>query len=110
MFNGRPQPSRPSCRRVRGVRLLVPAGLLLGVGTGLGGCAAPDGSFVRSERATYEAIAPEYAGYVRADPLLGPEQKARRLRTVRTWDLSLRQHEQPSTEPQTQPVEDSWNP
>jgi len=62
--------------------------------TAFGGCAAPDASFVRAERATYNAIAPEYVGYVSSDPALSDEQKARRQRTIQTWDLSIRQHEQ----------------
>lgn len=57
------------------------------------GCAAPDAAFVRAERATYDAVAPEYAGYVSADPGLTADQKARRQRTLQTWDLSLRQQE-----------------
>jgi hypothetical protein len=59
------------------------------------GCAAPDAAFVRGERATYHAIAPEYLNYVADDAALGDEQKARRQRTVQTWDLSIRQHERP---------------
>lgn len=61
----------------------------------LSGCAAPDRAFVRAERATYQAIAPEYTSYVDADERLSIEQKARRLRTVQTWDLSIRQQEIP---------------
>lgn len=82
--------------------------LPLGIGLALavasaGGCAAPDAAFVRAERATHQAVAPEYVRYVRADPALSPEQRARRERTVRTWDLSIRQHEQRAEPAQAQP-------
>lgn len=47
----------------------------------LGGCCGPS----EAERATVDAIAPEYSAYVQADPRLDAEQKARRLRTIETW-------------------------
>lgn len=50
-----------------------------------GCCATPDPTFVTASRATYEAIAPEYSAYVKADPALDAEQKARRLRTLDRW-------------------------
>lgn len=60
---------------------LLPFLLLL-----LAGCAGgPDPTFVTASRATYEAIAPEYAAYVKADPALDAEQKARRQRTLDRW-------------------------
>ena len=43
----------------------------------------------QADRATYDAIAPEYLGYVDADPALTPEQKARRVQTVRSWEAKL---------------------
>lgn len=52
----------------------------------LAGCAGgPDPAFVVASRATYEAIAPEYAEYVKSDPSLDAEQKARRQRTLDRW-------------------------
>lgn len=77
------------------VRLLAVGGCLL-VG---GGCATPKVAFVRSERATFNAIAPEYAAYVAADPALNGDQRDRRMRTLRTWDLSLRQQENQEARP-----------
>jgi hypothetical protein len=56
------------------------------------GCAtltAPQGPYVASDRATYDAIAPEYRAYVATDPNLNPEQRARRERTLETWRLRL---------------------
>ena len=58
-----------------------------------GGCVLPDAAFVRSERATFDTVAPEYRAYVASDPGLGAEQRQRRLRTVETWDVSIREQE-----------------
>lgn len=76
-----------------GVVPLAGAALLLACLSGVCGCATPEAAFVRAERATYQAVAPEYVAYVEADPALSDEEKERRRRTVRTWDLSIRQHE-----------------
>jgi hypothetical protein len=57
------------------------------------GCAAltqPPPDYVAADRATYEAVAPEYARYVDADPGLDTEQKARRARTVAAWEARIR--------------------
>jgi hypothetical protein len=43
----------------------------------------------QADRATYEAIAPEYEAYVTADPLLTKEQKERRHQTIRSWEAKL---------------------
>lgn len=50
------------------------------------GCAGPSSLYVQADRATYEAVAPAHAAYVEADPNLSAEQKARRLRTLTSWD------------------------
>ena len=63
------------------------------------GCAMPGAAFVRAERATFDAIAPEYRAYVAADERLSPGQKDRRLRTVETWDLSIGQQEDKGVRP-----------
>ena len=57
------------------------------------GCAGPAESFVKAERAMHDAIAPEHRKYVEADDNLSDEQKARRLRTLDSWDLLLRKAE-----------------
>lgn len=55
------------------------------------GCSAfPSGDHLAADRAIYEAVAPSYTAYVRADPTLSREQKERRLRTVEGWELQTR--------------------
>jgi len=64
--------------------LLLPAALL----SHAAGCASlesPAAAYVAADRATYEAVAPEYAQYVSADPSLDDEQRQRRGRTLETW-------------------------
>ena len=53
------------------------------------------GSYVAADRATYDAIADAYLGYVENDPNLDSDQKKRSERTVITWDLRLDQAETP---------------
>lgn len=53
------------------------------------GCAAP-ASFLAAERATYNAVAPEYLDYVNADPKLDAAQKQSRRDTIQAWDAGLR--------------------
>jgi hypothetical protein len=67
--------------------VLLPA--LLGAGGCHGQLVSPDQAYVAADRATFEAVAPEYRQYVAADALLGPEQKARRDRTLATWELRI---------------------
>ncbi len=43
-------------------------------------------AYVKADRQTYEAIAPEYLRYVRADKSLSDAQKRRREAKVRSWD------------------------
>ena len=42
-----------------------------------------------AERATYDAIAPEYAAYVQVDPNLAPDQKQRRLGLLESWRIRV---------------------
>ena len=56
------------------------------------GCAAltlPPADYVSADRATYDAVAPEYLDYVHADPALDEEQRARRTRTIDSWRLRI---------------------
>ena len=75
--------------------LLLPAWL-----SASGGCAvlgrSPSQAYVASDRATYEAVAPEYAGYVNDDPGLDDSQRARRVRTLETWRLRIESAERAS--------------
>jgi hypothetical protein len=66
---------------------------------------APGGAYVAADRATYEALAPEYAAYVAADPALADEQRARRTRTLETWRMRIESAEQAATAPTSQPVD-----
>ena len=75
-----------------------------------GGCTAvqslnaPGGTYVAADRATYEALAPEYAAYVAADPSLAPDERDRRTRTLQTWRMRIEAAEQAATAPTSQPV------
>jgi hypothetical protein len=63
---------------------------------------APGGAYVAADRATYEALAPEYAAYVAADPALPDEDRARRTRTLQTWRMRIEAAEQvapPTSQP-----------
>lgn len=50
---------------------------------------APAGAYVAADRATYDAVAPEYSAYVHNDPNLGDDERARRDRTLETWRVRL---------------------
>lgn len=63
---------------------------------GTGGCSAmqsPVAAYVAADRATFEAIAPEYLEYVEDDPSLIDEQRQRRERTVAAWRLRVEEAE-----------------
>lgn len=81
----------------RGLALLGAASLLA---SGVGGCSAlqgvqaPGGAYVAADRATYEALAPEYAAYVAADPALADDDRARRTHALQTWRLRIEAAEQ----------------
>jgi hypothetical protein len=74
------------------VALSVPLALAaLGIGCG------PSVAYLAGDRATYDAIAPEYAAYVDADPALNAPQRQRRHRTLESWRFRLEQAEQART-------------
>jgi hypothetical protein len=58
----------------------------------LAGCSAlsvqPD--YVKADRDTYNAIAPEYIAYVTSDKDLSQEDKDFKLDTIKLWDARLR--------------------
>jgi hypothetical protein len=75
-------------------RALAPALLALGAlaASSSGGCAAltgPGGPYVAADRATFDAVAPEYRAYVDHDPALDAEQRQRRHRTIDLWRLRI---------------------
>ena len=53
----------------------------------------PAQAYVDADRATYDEVAPDHEMYVRADPSLSAEQKARRLDLLKSWDLRTRKGE-----------------
>ena len=57
------------------------------LGTVLG--PSPSATYVAADRATFEAVAPEYASYVHNDASLDEDERARRDRTVETWRLRI---------------------
>lgn len=59
----------------------------------LAGCSPVAASYVHADRATFEAVAPEYVAYVSSDSALSSEQKERRQETVRSWEARLEQAE-----------------
>jgi len=46
---------------------------------------SPDAAYIAADTATFNAVAPQQAAYVAADPALTPEQRDRRIRTLQTW-------------------------
>ena len=58
------------------------------------GCATTlDEAYARADRATFDAVAPEYAAYVAGDPKLTVEQRERRHRTVELWRMRVEDEE-----------------
>jgi hypothetical protein len=67
--------------------LLLPA--VLAHASGCASLSGPAAAYVAADRATYDAVAPEYADYVRHDPALDEAARARRGRTLETWRLRV---------------------
>lgn len=59
----------------------------------LASCNGVADTYVKADRLTYEAIAPEYRAYVLADELLDEDAKARRLLSLDTWNLRIKASE-----------------
>lgn len=53
------------------------------------GCATLNQDYVKADKLTFDAIAPEYLQFVDANPNFDKEQRDRRHRTVETWKLRL---------------------
>jgi len=49
--------------------------------------------YVKADRQTYDAVAPEFRAYVEADPKLDADKKAVRVHALETWDLRLKKAE-----------------
>ena len=56
------------------------------------GC-SPASIYIEADRATYEAIAPAYLGYIERDPGLDADQVERRARLIETWRIRIEQAE-----------------
>lgn len=64
------------------------------VAASCGGCSAVPNIDAAAERATYDAVAPEYLEYVEADPGLDEAAKQNRRSTVKTWNDRIAAWEQ----------------
>lgn len=64
----------------------------------LPGCGSIAKEYVSADRATYEAIAPEYREYVNEDDELTEDQKKLRLANVDSWDYRVTQAEEAGDE------------
>jgi hypothetical protein len=71
--------------------LLLPL-LLIPFITGCANLSVP-ADWVKAERKTYDAIAPEYVDYVAADARLSATQKANRQNDVKSWESRIIEHE-----------------
>jgi hypothetical protein len=63
-----------------GARRVLLMLLSLSAACALGGCqvlGAPAGPYVAADRATFDAVAPEYSAYLSNDPALTPDERAR---------------------------------
>lgn len=67
---------------------------LLGLAVVCCSCAGPAEAYVQADRATYEAIAPEYRAYVEADEDLDEAQVQRRIDLLSTWEARIRAAEE----------------
>lgn len=61
---------------------------------GMAGCSYVPKEFLEAQRKFHRAIAPEYRAYVENDVRLDVDQKARRLTTIKIWNLSITAEEQ----------------
>lgn len=66
-------------------------GFLLAVAVLVQGCGSIASSYVAADRATFEAIEPEYRRYVDADESLDDDAKALRLATLDSWGWRIAQ-------------------
>src|SRR6185503_10326974 len=73
------------------IKLLLGAALLTPSGCQL--LQSPTQANLAADRATFDAIAPEYAAYVANDSALTPDQRARRARTIEAWRMRIESDE-----------------
>lgn len=92
ILSQRTRETRPGDWRMNALLPFAPISLFL-VLSQCSGCSvlqAPAADYVAADRATYDAVAPEYAAYVEQDAALDDEARARRARTIAAWDLRIR--------------------
>lgn len=56
----------------------------------LAGCCSVDPLYLEADRATYDAVAPEYRIYVQEDQALDQAQEDRRQRTLAAWEARIK--------------------
>jgi len=56
-------------------------------------CTQMDAGYVQADRATYEALAPEYLDFVN-DSTLDDDEKDRRRRLVESWNIRIKAAEE----------------
>ena len=63
--------------------------LLLLAMASLCSCGSIPDIYVAADRATFDAVAPDYVAYVNGDESLNDDQRRRRLRTIESWDMRI---------------------
>lgn len=71
--------------------LIMACAIAVGV---ISGCATIPAVYVAADRATYNAIAPEYLEYVTQDGTYSPEQKELRRLTIESWERRIKAAEE----------------
>lgn len=79
-------------RKAAVVKSLLPFILFVPLLSGCANLSVP-ADWVKAERKTYDAIAPEYVDYVAADARLSALQKANRQNDVKSWESRIVEHE-----------------
>ncbi|QOV90904.1 hypothetical protein [Humisphaera borealis] len=69
--------------------LILPALALVGGCSSIAALDQPTPTWLQADRATYDAITPDYRDYIAADTTLDELRRERRLRTVETWRIRL---------------------
>ena len=63
--------------------------LFLLITFGIAGCSTVSNTYLSADRATYQAVGPEYLNYVRSDSSLSESQKQIRIGTVESWQKRI---------------------
>lgn len=70
-------------------KIIVPVLVFL-----LSGCQSVPKIYLRADRNTFNAVAPEYKEYIQNDTTLSEAQKELRFNTIETWDRRIESAEQ----------------